>query len=131
MPAAEVRGGDGECILVVEDDADVRDFIDQTLRDLNYRTAKAESGELALAYVESHREVDLLITDVVMPGMNGRQLAEAVAKVLPAIKIIFMTGYSRNAIVHHGRLDRGVVLLQKPFTREELAARVRSVLEKQ
>ena len=90
--------------------------------------APAESAEAALDYVKANRGIDLVITDVVMPGMNGRQLAEAVGTIAPAVKVIFMTGYSRNAIVHHGRLDPGVELLQKPFTREALAAKIRTVL---
>ena len=125
--AAPARGA-GEHVLVVEDDADLRDFVVQMLNDLNYRTSRAESAEAALDYVKANTGIDLVITDVVMPGMNGRQLADAISTTAPAIKVIFMTGYSRNAIVHHGRLDPGVVLLQKPFTREELAARIRAVL---
>ncbi len=121
--------GNGEHILVVEDDADVRKFVSEALRDLNYRTHAVESGEAALDYVkEGSDAVDVIITDVIMPGMNGRQLAEATALVSPQIKTIFMTGYSRNAIVHHGRLDPGVVLLQKPFTREELSTCLHTVL---
>jgi PAS domain S-box-containing protein len=120
--------GNGQHILVVEDDADVRNFVSETLRDLNYRVAATESAEAALEYIGNHDPVDAIVTDVIMPGMNGRQLADAVGAVSPQAKVIFMTGYSRNAIVHHGRLDPGVVLLQKPFTREELSSRLHSLL---
>jgi len=120
--------GNGQHILVVEDDADVRKFVSETLRDLNYRVAATESAEAALEYIGNHDPVDAIVTDVIMPGMNGRQLADAVGAVSPQAKVIFMTGYSRNAIVHHGRLDPGVVLLQKPFTREELSSRLHSLL---
>jgi len=125
---AEVIQGNGQHILVVEDDADVRKFVSETLRDLNYRVAATESAEAALEYFSNHDPVDAIITDVIMPGMNGRQLADAIGAVSPEAKVIFMTGYSRNAIVHHGRLDPGVVLLQKPFTREELSSRLHSLL---
>ncbi len=120
--------GNGEHILVVEDDADVRKFVSEALRDLNYQVAAVESAESALDYLHQHKSVAAIVTDVIMPGMNGRQLADAAASISPATKIVFMTGYSRNAIVHHGRLDPGVVLLQKPFTREELSMRLHSVL---
>ncbi|MBV9262307.1 MAG: response regulator, partial [Pseudolabrys sp.] len=120
--------GNGEHILVVEDDADVRKFVSESLRDLNYRVAAAESAEAALDYVRGGDPIDAIITDVIMPGMNGRQLADAAASISPKTKVIFMTGYSRNAIVHHGRLDPGVVLLQKPFTREELSTRLHLLL---
>jgi PAS domain S-box-containing protein len=125
---AEVVQGNGEHILIAEDDADVRKFVLECLLDLNYKAAAVESAEAALDYIQTHKQVDAIITDVIMPGMNGRKLADVIKSASPTIKVIFMTGYSRNAIVHHGRLDPGVVLLQKPFSREELTNRLRSSL---
>jgi len=83
-----------------------------------------------LALIESRKlHPDLLLTDVVLPGMNGRQAAERIAAIRPGIKVLFMTGYSRNAIVHQGRLDPGVEMIQKPLTQGALAARIRDLLE--
>ena len=84
---------------------------------------------MALSILRSDQRVDLLFTDVVLPGRTGRALADESAITRPDLKVLFTTGYSRNAIVHHGRLDRGVRLLQKPFTFDQLASRVREVLD--
>jgi CheY-like chemotaxis protein len=73
--------------------------------------------------------VDLLLTDIVMPGANGRELAKTAQELRPSLRVLYMTGYSRNAVVHHGRLDKGVELLQKPISQLDLAARVRDVLD--
>jgi signal transduction histidine kinase len=123
------RGHPGECILVVEDDADVRAYVVETLRGLGYDVLDAAGGEEALALMDRHRSISLLLTDVVMPGRNGRKLAEAARQRQASLKVLYMTGYSRNAIVHQGRLDPGVELLQKPLTSEQLAATVRKVLD--
>ena len=133
-PSAETRseprrGRSGECILVVEDDADVRAYVVETLRGLGYDVLEAAGGEEALALIDRHNTISLLLTDVVMPGQNGRKLAEAARQRQPSLKVLYMTGYSRNAIVHQGRLDPGVELLQKPLTSEQLAATVRKVLD--
>jgi CheY-like chemotaxis protein len=96
---------------------------------LGYRVLDAESGEDALGVLEQHRDLRLLLTDVVMPGMNGRMLADEAQKRLPGLNVLYMTGYSRNAIVHHGRLDSGVHLIEKPVTIEQLAGKVRSLLD--
>jgi CheY-like chemotaxis protein len=125
-PSAVVSGN-GQHVLVVEDDADVRQFVSETLRDLNYDVVAKDSGETALEHLHGGSRVDAIITDVIMPGINGRQLADAVQSISPETKIIFMTGYSRNAIVHHGRVDPGVILLQKPFSREELSSKINSL----
>jgi signal transduction histidine kinase/ActR/RegA family two-component response regulator len=127
-----VVGGLGsETILVVEDEADVRAYLVETLRDLNYRVQEAADGAAALALVEAEPfRIDLLLTDIVMPGMNGRQLADALDRRQPELKVLFITGYSRNAVVHQGRLDAGVSLLQKPLTRAMLAAKIRELLDK-
>jgi CheY-like chemotaxis protein len=110
------RGRSGECILVVEDDADVRAYVVETLGGLGYDVLEAGGGEDALRLLDEHKTIGLLLTDVVMPGMNGRKLAEEACERRPALKVLFMTGYSRNAIVHQGRLDAGVELIQKPST---------------
>jgi len=120
-----------ETILVVEDEADVRSYLAETLRDLNYRVIEAQDGAAALALFEAKPfQIDLLLTDIVMPGMNGRQLADELHQRQSGLKVLFITGYSRNAIVHQGRLDPGVSLLQKPLTQVMLAAKIREILDK-
>jgi len=118
-----------ETILVVEDDADVRDFICGTLQDLKYTVLQARDAASALDVLEREPGIDLLLTDVILPGPNGRELANAALAKRPTLKVLFMTGYSRNAIVHQGRLDEGVQLIQKPLTQSTLAAKVRAVLD--
>jgi two-component system NtrC family sensor kinase len=124
------RGRPGECILVVEDDPDVRTYVVEALRDLEYNILEAAGGETALALIRQYDgNIDLLLTDVVMPEMNGRKLADEAKRRQPKLKVLFMTGYSRNAIVHQGRLDPGVNLIQKPLTHDQLANTVRKVLD--
>ncbi|MGA7806962.1 response regulator, partial [Bradyrhizobium sp.] len=119
-----------ETILVVEDEADVRSYLVETLRDLKYGVREAADGAAALKLLDSDpSRIDLLLTDVVMPGMNGRELASALQGRQPELKVLFMTGYSRNAIVHQGRLDPGVSMLQKPLTQAMLAAKIRDLLD--
>ncbi len=131
-PVAEVASNaSGERILLVEDDDDVRAYLAETLRAANYAVVEAANGEKALEALETTRgHFDLLLTDVVMPGMNGRHLAEEMKVRRPDTKVLFMTGYSRNAIVHHGRLDAGVELVQKPITGDRLIAKIRAILDK-
>jgi two-component system NtrC family sensor kinase len=128
-PADDSPAGKQETVLVVEDDADVRAYVVETLSTLNYKVREAANAEAALRILDDSAAVDLLLTDVVMPGMNGRKLAEAAQARRPGLKVLYMTGYSRNAIVHQGRLDAGVALMQKPFSQSVLAMRVRTVLE--
>jgi signal transduction histidine kinase len=127
----EVAGADvAETILLVEDDHDVRAYVVETLRELHYRVLEAHDAESALAMIDRNDvQVDLLLTDVVLPGMNGRELANEVKARQPGIRILFMTGYSQDAIVHDGRLDPGVELMQKPLTQEVLAERIRGLLD--
>ena len=100
------NGGAGEAILVVEDDEGVRSYTGEILDDLGYRVLVAPDAKDALRFIEQpERHIDLLLTDMVMPGMNGRQLADAARAIRPGLPVLFMTGYSRNAIVHQGRLD--------------------------
>ena len=126
---ARAPGRSGECILVVEDDADVRIYVTETLAGLGYDVLNAGSGDDALRLMDEYKTIVLLLTDVVMPGMNGRKLAAAARARRPGLKVLFMTGYSRNAIVHQGRLDPGVDLIQKPLTSDQLAATVRKILD--
>ena len=123
------RGRTGECILVVEDDADVRAYVVDTLGGLGYDVLEAKDGESALQLMSKYQNIGLLLTDVVMPEMNGRKLSEEAKQRHPGLKTLFMTGYSRNAIVHQGRLDAGVELIQKPLTTDILASTVRRILD--
>jgi CheY-like chemotaxis protein len=128
VPAVVSQGS--EAILVVEDEADVRSYLVETLRDLNYRVREASDGTEALALFDTDPlRVDLLLTDIVMPGMNGRQLADELRRRQPELKVLFMTGYSGDAVVRQGRLDSGVSLLQKPLSQSMLAAKIRDSLD--
>jgi PAS domain S-box-containing protein len=132
-PAAELSTPEAapqETILVVEDDDDVRAYSVEILRDLGYRVIEAHDGPSALRLLERQFRVDLLFTDVVLPGgMTGAQVAAQARGIKPTLKVLFTTGYARNAIVHHGRLDQGVQLITKPFGISDLATRVRGVLD--
>jgi PAS domain S-box-containing protein len=127
-PADHPRGG--ETILVVEDDADVRRFVVGQLRDLGYRVLEAADGPSAQTILDSDQSIDLLFTDVVMPGgMTGRQLAEGAKQRRPNLKTLYGSGYTENSIVHQGKLDPGVHFLAKPFRRQDLAVKVREALD--
>jgi signal transduction histidine kinase len=135
-PVTELVGpssaGSGESILVVDDNDDVRAFTAQVLGDLGYRVATAANGNAALQTMEQISGVDLLFTDIGLPdGMNGRGLANEVRRRWPRVKVLYTTGYARNSIIHHGRLDPDVELITKPFTQSSLAAKVRGVLDKE
>ena len=119
-----------ETVLVVEDDADVRAFIAGALEELRYTVLQASDAVSALQILDRVDRIDLLLTDVILPGPNGRELAGAAVQKRPGLKVLFMTGYSRNAIVHQGRLDEGVQLIQKPLTQASLAAKIRDVLDR-
>jgi two-component system, NtrC family, sensor kinase len=123
------KPGRGERILVVEDDQQVRSYAVETLLDLHYDVSEAADAEAALATFKN-QHFDLLLTDVVLPGMNGRQLADQLRAERPDLRVLFMTGYSRNAIVHHGRLDPGVEVVQKPVSASELAAKIEAILSR-
>ena len=129
-PAAPIEGGQ-ETVLVVEDDALVRNFVTGQLKSLGYTTLVAANAAEALSLINRGATLDLLFTDVVMPGtMNGRQLAEEVVKRLPTVKVMFTSGYTQNAIVHHGRLDPDIILLPKPYRKSDLARLVRVALSR-
>lgn len=123
------RGRDGETILVADDEAQVRMLSVDMLRELGYAVIEASDGEAALALLAKTERVDLLFTDIVMPGMNGRVLADNAVAARPGLKRLFTTGYTSNAVVHNGTLDPGVAFLPKPFTMIQLAAKVRQVLD--
>jgi len=122
------RSKERQLVLVAEDEEAVRRGTVSMLEELGYAVLEAESGVEALEKIDSHPEIALLITDVVMPGMNGRQLADEAAKRRPDLRVLFSTGYTRNAIVHHGTLDPGVHLINKPFTLGTLARKIMTLL---
>jgi PAS domain S-box-containing protein len=128
VEAGPAKGGT-ETILVVEDDEEVRATVVEMLSDLGYRVLRAKDAQSALAIVESGVPIDLLFTDVVMPGpLRSTELARKTRERLPAVAVLFTSGYTDNAIVHSGRLDEGIELLSKPYTHEALARKVRHVL---
>ncbi|MEX2200756.1 MAG: ATP-binding protein [Dongiaceae bacterium] len=129
-PANAVTAGGRERILLVEDDELVRDHVARQLSSLGYDVVTARDGSEAIDVLKRGDHFDLLFTDVVMPGgIGGRQLAEAAQKLRPDLPVLFTSGYTENAIVHNGRLDPGVHLLQKPYRRQDLATKVRAVLD--
>jgi len=119
-----------ETVLVVEDAASVRMVTRQVLERYGYAVMEAPNGETALGLAAKHHgPIHLLLTDVVMPGLSGRQLAEQLAQLRPDMKVLYASGYADNAIVHHGILESGIAYLQKPYTPETLGRRVREVLD--
>ncbi len=133
-PAAEAKsepgivGGD-ETILVVEDDDLVRAFVVGQIRSLGYTTLAAVNAREAMAVIDGSGKIDLLFTDMIMPGsMNGRQLADAAQQQRTSLKVLFTSGYSKEAIIHHGHLDAGVLLLAKPYRKSDLARMIRAAL---
>ena len=131
METGPITGG-SETVLVVEDDEDVRGTVVDLLSELGYRVLRAKDAASALAIVESGVPIDLLFTDVVMPGALGSpELARKARERLPNIAVLFTSGYTDNAIVHGGRLDEGVDLLSKPYSREAMARKIRHVLRTQ
>jgi CheY-like chemotaxis protein len=123
------RAKDHELIMLVEDDDSVRHVAVDVLRELGYTVVAAGSGGDALQLLRIQPRVDLLLTDIVMPGMTGRALADNVLSERPELKVLYMTGYTQNAVVHNGVLDAGVAFLPKPFTSDQLAHKVRQVLD--
>jgi CheY-like chemotaxis protein len=120
----------GQTVLLVEDDPDVREFSASALSDLGYRVLEAPDSSTALILLDEHPKIALLFTDVGLPGLNGRQLADEARRRVPDLKVVYTTGYARNAIVHHGVLDAGVDLLAKPFTAEGLGRKLQEVLRR-
>jgi CheY-like chemotaxis protein len=125
-----VVGGD-ETILLVEDDEDVRATATAMLGDLGYTVLQARNADRALAVLESGARIDLLFTDVVMPGtLRSPEPAKRAEQKFPGIAVLFTSGYTDNALMHDGRPDEGVSLLSKPYTRDDLARKVRQVLSR-
>jgi CheY-like chemotaxis protein len=123
-----IEGGT-ETILVVEDDLLVRNYVAAQLASLGYAAITAANADEALARIEGGAAFDLLFTDVIMPGaLNGRQLADAAVRRRPSLKVLFTSGYTEDAMVHHGRLDAGVMLLAKPYRKTDLARMIRVAL---
>ena len=131
VPAADSlpRAQGEEIILLVEDEERVRHMSVDSLRELGYTVVQASDGEQALEMLTIQPRIDMLFTDIVMPGINGRILADRAREARPGLKVLYTTGYTRNAIVHNGMLDPGVSFLAKPFTLDQLAAKVRQVLD--
>jgi CheY-like chemotaxis protein len=120
----------GQTILVVEDEAKVRSASVDMLEELGFHVLEAADGSSALRLLGGKDPIDLLFTDVVLPGgMNGKELADEVRRTVPKVKVLYTTGYARDTIVHHGRLDPGVELITKPFSYAQLAAKIRTMLE--
>ncbi|MGC6400566.1 CHASE3 domain-containing protein [Sphingomonas sp. FW199] len=135
-PAPGIEGGDqlphardGEVVLVVEDEERVRRMSVTALEELGYRVIEAADPHRALALLDQRDRIDLLFTDVIMPDLNGRLLAEAAREKRPGLPVLYTTGYTRNAIVHNGMLDHDVAFLAKPFTMRQLAEKVRQVID--
>lgn len=133
-PAAPLRqvlrqGRFDEIIMVVEDEDRMRAVASETLRELGYTVVHAANGPEAMALINAGQEVTLLFTDIVMPDMSGRELAELAVKKLPHLKVIYTTGYTRNAVVHNGILDPGTNFLAKPYSIEELSCKIADVLD--
>ena len=128
-PTEIAKGYHDELILVVEDEPAVRQLSVDALTELGSRVVEADGAAAGLRLLDTHPEIKLLFTDIVMPDTNGAKLAEEARRRRPGLRVLFTTGYTRNAIVHNGVLDPGVDLIGKPFTVEELATKVRQVLE--
>jgi signal transduction histidine kinase/ActR/RegA family two-component response regulator len=130
-PSPVSRTATNETILVVEDNDGVRAYAKSALEELGYTVIEAATAEEALRSVEGGARIDLLFTDVVLPGgFSGRQLSDKVVKLRPSLPVLFTTGYTRNAIVHHGRLDPDVQLLNKPYTQQDLARKIAELLDR-
>jgi two-component system sensor histidine kinase EvgS len=126
---ADSPQGHGETVLIVEDEAAILRMAGKMLKAQNYIVLEAISPKLAMELAKEHRdEIHLLITDVIMPEMNGRDLADELLALSPGVKVLFMSGYTADVIAHHGILDAGVNFLQKPFSRDDLAVKVRDTL---
>jgi CheY-like chemotaxis protein len=122
------RAEDGETVLVIEDETSVRELVVDVLNDLGYRALEAGDGPAGLQILQSLDRVDLLVTDVGLPGMNGRQVAEAAREQRPDLKVLFITGYAENAAMANGFLAPGMEMVTKPFAIDALAARIRDMI---
>jgi CheY-like chemotaxis protein len=125
----ELRAERGEVVLVVEDETAVRSLVIDVLEELGYQAIEAVDGPSGLKILQSARRIDLLITDIGLPGLNGRQLADAARERRPDLKVLFMTGYAENATIANGFLDPGMSMITKPFAIDAIATRIRSIIE--
>jgi CheY-like chemotaxis protein len=124
------RAGDGEAVLVIDDEPTVRMLIAEVLEEQGYKAIEASDGPAGLRILQSPAKIDLLITDVGLPGgINGRQLADAARVFRPELKVLFITGYAENAVVGNGHLERGMQIVTKPFVMDDLARKIREIIE--
>jgi CheY-like chemotaxis protein len=129
--AVEPDKGFGETVLVVDDEPNIRMLVSEVLTENAYRVLEAHDGASALNIIDSGQQVDLLITDVGLPGsLNGRQIADAARAKLPALRVLFITGYAENAAIGNGHLESGMEVLTKPFRMTALAAKARQILDR-
>jgi DNA-binding NtrC family response regulator len=129
-PVAHAALGGTETVLLVEDEESVRQLVRETLAAKGYRVVEAENGESGMAAAARHDgKIDLVITDVVMPGMGGRELVKQLAQTRPQTKVLYLSGYTEDAILSEGTIESGAAFLQKPFTLQNLSRKVREVLE--
>jgi CheY-like chemotaxis protein len=127
--AAAAAAGTGQTVLVVDDEPTVRLLVTETLEELGYAALEAGDGSAALTILEGPARIDLLVTDVGLPGLNGRQLAEAARRLRPALRVLFITGYAHNAAIGHGGLlEPGMEIVTKPFALEALAVKIREMI---
>jgi CheY-like chemotaxis protein len=126
--AVETPRGRGQTILVVEDDATVRSIISDALQDLGYNVLTASDARFAIPYLQSKNAIDLLISDVILPHVNGRKLAEMARTLRPRLKVLFVSGYSEEAMVRGDFIDAGTDMLTKPFALDTLGAKVHEMI---
>jgi CheY-like chemotaxis protein len=121
--------GQGEIVLVVEDEPTVRSLVVDVLKELGYQTIEASDGPSGLKLLESGMHLDLLVTDVGLPGLNGRLMTDAARLARPGLKVLFMTGYAENAAIAGGFLDPGMEMITKPFAIDDLARKIREIVD--
>ncbi len=130
IPPSPEPPGDGRVVLVIDDEPTIRMLVAEVLAESGYAVIEAADGPAGLRLLESNARIDLLITDVGLPGgMNGRQVADAARLSRPNLKVLFITGYAENAAIGRGRLDNGMFILTKPFQMEVLSGRIREIIE--
>jgi DNA-binding NtrC family response regulator len=124
-----IKGGQGQSILLVEDDPALLKLGEELLNELGYKVFATESPTTAIAFAtKGEDKIDLLLTDVIMPEMNGKELAETLKRLLPELKVLFTSGYTSNVIAHHSVLDEGINFLQKPLSIQDLADKLSKIL---
>jgi CheY-like chemotaxis protein len=129
-PVQTHRAEDNEVVLVIEDEPIVRALVVEVLGDLGYKALEAPDGPAGLEILQSKQRIDLLVTDIGLPGLNGRQVADAARAVRPDLKVLFMTGYAENAAYSRGFLERGMTMITKPFALDALEERIREMMKK-